>query len=162
MTSTGIVRRRNALLMRRHTLPTKPLCVMILAAFVAGNWNANLQAGAPSFTFATDSSSIVEATPLPQSLLASVQHWASIESRPFTKPPKDAPSGQGGNHHGASVAEKLAFLYALVGGTILLVYGPQEKEGNVWTVDGKSETVAGGLALGLSVALFRDIRTKRP
>ena len=42
----------------------------------------------------------------------------------------------------------------------MLVYGPREKEGAVWTLDGKSETVAGAAALALSVGLFRDIRKK--
>jgi hypothetical protein len=94
------------------------------------------------------------------SIDASIKKWASIESR-------HAGSIQPGNTatktdcNGASVTEKLAFVYALVGGTILLVYGPQEKEGTVWTVDGKSETVAGAVAIGLSFALFRDIRAKK-
>jgi hypothetical protein len=58
------------------------------------------------------------------------------------------------------MAEKLAWIYALVGGSLLLVYGPREKEGDVWTNDGKSETVAGAAAIVLSFALLRDIRKK--
>jgi hypothetical protein len=65
-----------------------------------------------------------------------------------------------GDKCSASVPEKLVWLYALVGGSILLVYGPQEKDGDVWTTDGKSETVAGAVAIGLSFALLRDIRNK--
>jgi hypothetical protein len=61
----------------------------------------------------------------------------------------------------ASVAEKLAWLYALIGGSVMLITGPQEKEGDKWTVDGKSETVAGAAAIVLSFALLKDIRKKR-
>jgi hypothetical protein len=61
----------------------------------------------------------------------------------------------------ASMAEKIAWLYALVGGSIMLVTGPAEKEGDVWTVDGKSETAAGAAAVVLSFYLLKDIRKKR-
>lgn len=61
----------------------------------------------------------------------------------------------------ASMAEKLAWLYALVGGSIMLVTGPGEKEGDKWTVDGKSETAAGAAAVVLSFYLLKDIRKKR-
>jgi hypothetical protein len=61
----------------------------------------------------------------------------------------------------ASWAEKLAFLYALVGGSVMLITGPGEREGGEWTVDGKSETVAGAAAVVLSFALLKDIRHKR-
>lgn len=95
-----------------------------------------------------------------QTLRASIRRWASIESRRVdTIEQVDTVKRTDCNR--ASVAEKLAFVYALVGGTLLLVYGPQEKEGDVWTMDGKSETVAGAVAIGLSFALFRDIRAKR-
>ena len=60
----------------------------------------------------------------------------------------------------ASVAEKLAWLYLLIGGSILLAYGPTEKSGSRWTSDGKSETAAGAGAIVLSFALLRDIRRK--
>src|SRR5437867_6393096 len=36
----------------------------------------------------------------------------------------------------ASVAEKLAWLYLLIGGSIPLAYAPTEKSGNMWTSDG--------------------------
>ncbi len=105
----------------------------------------------------------VPAQPVAGPIETSVARWAATEARV-------AQAQQGGSSkpvaacgcHGASTAEKLAFLYALIGGTLLVVYGPQEKEGDVWTVDGKTETIAGGVALALSVALFRDIRSKRP
>ena len=60
----------------------------------------------------------------------------------------------------ASVTEKLAWLYAVVGGSLLLAYGPREREGGVWTMDGKSETAAGAVAIALSFALLHDIRKK--
>jgi hypothetical protein len=60
----------------------------------------------------------------------------------------------------ASLAEKLAWLYALVGGSLLTIYGPQEREDGMWTLDGKSETVAGAAALVLSFALLKDIRSR--
>jgi hypothetical protein len=61
---------------------------------------------------------------------------------------------------GASMAEKLAWLYLLVGGSILLAYGPQEKSGSAWSNDGKAETAAGAGAIVLSFGLLRDIRKK--
>src|SRR5207244_3079772 len=61
---------------------------------------------------------------------------------------------------GASMAEKLAWLYLLVGGSILLAYGPQEKSGSTWSNDGKAETAAGAGAIVLSFGLLRDIRKK--
>lgn len=63
--------------------------------------------------------------------------------------------------NGASVVEKLAWLYLAVSGAIFLAYGPQEKTDNVWTDDGKSETVAGATALVLSFGLLHDILKRR-
>ena len=60
----------------------------------------------------------------------------------------------------ASWVEKLLFVYALVGGSIMVVTGPTEKEGDVWTADGKTEFFMGAGAVALSVALFRDIQKK--
>jgi len=63
--------------------------------------------------------------------------------------------------NGASMATKLAWLYLTVSGSILLAYGPQEKTDNIWTDDGKSETVAGATALVLSFGLLHDILKRR-
>ena len=128
---------------------------------MAVGWDADLRASEGQ----TDADSLptVPVQQLPGPIGASVSRWAATEARVLR-------AQQGGSSspaapcgcHGASTAEKLAFLYALIGGTLLVVYGPQEKEGDVWTADGKVETIAGGLALALSVALFRDIRSKKP
>jgi hypothetical protein len=63
---------------------------------------------------------------------------------------------------GASLSEKLACAYLLVGGAIMLYYGPKERENGRLTMDGKSEAVGGGAAIVLSVALLRDILKRRP
>ena len=62
---------------------------------------------------------------------------------------------------GASLAEKIAAVYLLVGGAIMLYYGPKERENGQLTMDGKSEAVAGAASIGISIALFHDIFTKR-
>ena len=108
---------------------------------------------------ATDLS--VVATLAPGAIHAGVRRRADAESQRLSR------SGQRSEANtstkcSASLAEKLAWIYALVGGSILLVYGPQEKDADVWTLDGKSETVAGGTAVVLSFALLRDIRRKGP
>ena len=68
--------------------------------------------------------------------------------------PKSAPEG-------ASLAEKIACAWLLVGGTIMLYYGPKERENGQLTMDGKSEAVAGAVSIGISIALLHDILTKR-
>jgi hypothetical protein len=90
---------------------------------------------------------------------ASALRWALAESDRLARL-SQSDTASSGNKCAASLPEKLAWVYALVGGSILLVYGPQEKNGDVWTMDGKSETVAGAVAVGLSFALLRDIRKK--
>lgn len=72
-----------------------------------------------------------------------------------------APAAAPEKHGGASVAEKLACAYLLIGGSVMLYYGPREKENGRLTMDGKSEAVAGAGAIVLSVALLRDILKKR-
>lgn len=62
---------------------------------------------------------------------------------------------------GTSLAEKVACAYLLVGGAIMLYYGPKEKDNGELTRDGRSEAYAGGIAIGISVALLRDILKKR-
>ena len=62
---------------------------------------------------------------------------------------------------GTSLAEKIACAYLFVGGAIMVYYGPQEKENGQLTRDGKSEAIGGAAAIGLSVALLRDIVKKR-
>jgi hypothetical protein len=89
----------------------------------------------------------------------SIARWTAAElQQPLTSRQNSAATS--GDTCRASMTEKIAWLYALVGGSILVVYGPQEKNGDVWTMDGKSETVAGAGAVILSFALLRDIRKK--
>jgi hypothetical protein len=90
---------------------------------------------------------------------ASALRWASAESDRLARLGQ-SDTASPGDKCAASLPEKLAWVYALVGGSILLIYGPQEKNGDVWTMDGKSETVAGAVAIGLSFALLHDIRKK--
>lgn len=63
---------------------------------------------------------------------------------------------------GASLAEKIACAWLLVGGAIMLYYGPKERENGQLTMDGKSEAVAGAVSIGISVALLHDILKRRP
>jgi hypothetical protein len=108
---------------------------------------------------AVGESSALEGALTIETLRASARRWASAESHRVARSGQSS-AASSSNRCRASMAEKLAWIYALVGGSILLVYGPQEKEGDVWTNDGKSETVAGAVAIGLSFALLRDIRKK--
>ncbi len=101
----------------------------------------------------------IGATLPPGTIRASALRWASAQSHRLPQSAQND-AGPASDRCAASVVEKLAWLYALVGGSILLVYGPQEKEGGVWTMDGKSETVAGAAAIVLSFGLLRDIRKK--
>ncbi len=73
------------------------------------------------------------------------------------QPATSAPAERGGT----SLAEKIACVYLLVGGSIMLYYGPREKENGVLTNDGRSEAIGGAGAIGLSVALMHDIFKKR-
>jgi hypothetical protein len=94
-------------------------------------------------------------------LLASARRAALAE--PLRTVPQDPKARDDrGNQCGASVTERVAFLYLLVGGAVLLYYGPKEREGDRLTVDGWSEGVAGAASIGLSFALLRDILKKRP
>jgi hypothetical protein len=93
-------------------------------------------------------------------LLASARRAALAE--PLRTVPQDPHGRDDRNQCGASVAEKVTFLYLLVGGSVLLYYGPKERDGDRLTVDGWSEGVAGAASIGLSFALLRDILKKRP
>lgn len=143
----------------------RPIAALVVAALVGVPCHAAMlaserhdlaaESGSPPVRVAVE----VRPTLPPGAIRASALHWASAESRRLVQ------TGQSGaaaasDRCSASVVEKLAWLYAVVGGSILLVYGPQEKEGGVWTMDGKSETVAGAAALVLSFGLLRDIRKK--
>jgi hypothetical protein len=146
----------------------------IVAALVAALVSVPLQAAArvsqpddraagsqssPARVAAVSESSTVEAALTIETIRASTRRLASAESHRVARSDQSGAAGSG-NRCPASVAEKLAWIYATVGGSILLVYGPREKEGDVWTNDGKSETVAGAAAVGLSFALLRDIRKR--
>jgi len=58
----------------------------------------------------------------------------------------------------ASWAEKTAWAYLLVGGSIFIVTSPGEKNADgSWSRDGKGEMAAGIGAVAISFALLRDI-----
>lgn len=71
-----------------------------------------------------------------------------------------APAPAAADRGGTSLAEKIACVYLLIGGSIMLYYGPKEKENGVLTNDGRSEAIGGAGAIVLSVALMRDIFKK--
>ena len=87
----------------------------------------------------------------------------AVQTRPLAAAGgrQDAPAAAAGRG-GASLAEKIACVYLLVGGSIMLYYGPREKENGVVTRDGKSEAIGGAGAIVISFALLRDIVKKRP
>jgi hypothetical protein len=93
-------------------------------------------------------------------LLASALRTLSAEPL-RSRPSEDRDRDDCGSRSGASVAEKVAFLYLLVGGSVLLAYGPQERSGDRVSTDGKAEAVAGAAAIAISFALLRDILKKR-
>jgi hypothetical protein len=151
-----------------------PFAREIVAVLVAALVSVPLQAAArasgpddpaegsqspPVRVAAVGESSAVEAALSIEAIRASTRRLASGESHRVTRSGQTGDAAPG-KRCPASMAEKLAWIYALVGGSLLLVYGPQEKERGVWTNDGKSETVAGAVAIGLSFALLHDIRKK--
>ena len=87
--------------------------------------------------------------------VVSVEAPLAASGAPQAVPPATA------EPNGTSLAEKLACAYLFVGGAIMLYYGPREKENGQLTRDGKSEAIGGAAAIGLSVALLRDIVKKR-
>jgi hypothetical protein len=151
-----------------------PFTRKIVAVLVAALVSVPLQAAArasepddraagsqspPVGVAAVGESSAVEAALTFETIRAGTRRLASAEAHRVARSGQSGAAGSGNRCH-ASLAEKLAWIYALVGGSILLVYGPREKEGDAWTNDGKSETVAGAASIGLSFALLRDIRKK--
>jgi hypothetical protein len=97
----------------------------------------------------------------PGAITASIERWAAFEARKASAADQAAtPPGTEGCQ--ASFAEKAAFAFLVVGGSIMLAYGPQEKENGVLTRDGKSEVIGGAAAIVLSVFLLRDILNRRP
>jgi hypothetical protein len=138
--------------------------VLLVAALIGVPWQASALASEPEHTADSTppSPGRVEIAQEPPLTVGTIRETAlrlaREESHRFER---SSQSAAGPSHPcTASVAEKLALLYAVVGGSLMLAYGPREKEGAVWTLDGKSETVAGVAALALSVGLFRDIRKK--
>ncbi len=101
-----------------------------------------------------------EAVAAPLTIRGSALRVAADHAHLMTRQ-QDAAAAGGGSRSGTSWAEKLTAVYLLVGGAIMLAYGPTEKEGDVWTMDGKSETVAGAASIALSIALFHDIWKRR-
>jgi hypothetical protein len=134
---------------------TRPAAALLCAALVTAPLQGAMRAGdgdRPADGLAADAA--------PWTIRTSALRVAADHAHLMTRQQEPAAAG-GGSPSGTSVAEKLAAVYLLVGGSIMLVYGPTEKEGEVWTADGKSETVGGAAAIGLSIALFHDIWKRR-
>jgi hypothetical protein len=91
---------------------------------------------------------------------ASLQRWVALEARrdSRTNQTSQAPAA---NPCKVSVAEKAAFVLLLVGGSIMAVYGPQEKEGGNLTNDGRSELIGGAGAVVVSFMLLHEMLSKR-
>jgi len=101
-------------------------------------------------------------------LAASIAHAAREAARagrhePDGAPPAmhrqpDAAATTAVEKRGASWAEKTAWAYLLVGGSVFIVTSPGEKNADgSWSRDGKAEMAAGIGAVGISFALLRDI-----
>jgi hypothetical protein len=85
---------------------------------------------------------------------ASIARVAVATARASHASADEASSGQ----PRASLAEKTAWAYLLVGGCIFIVTSPGEKNADgSWSRDGKAEMAAGIGAVGISFALLRDI-----
>ena len=91
--------------------------------------------------------------------LASARRMTSTEELRVEQPAGAAtPAGE---RCGASMAEKLAWLWLLGSGTVMLITGPREQDAGHWYNDSKSEGIAGAVSIVLSFALLRDIRKQR-
>jgi hypothetical protein len=90
---------------------------------------------------------------------ASVQRWASLEARRYSRTGQTTQAATA-NPCKASVAEKAAFVLLLVAGSIMVVYGPQETEGGRLTNDGKSELIGGAGGIVVSFMLLHDMLSR--
>jgi hypothetical protein len=91
--------------------------------------------------------------------LARAQRTASTEAALVD--PQAGAARPAGERCGASTAEKLAWLWLLGSGTVMVITGPREKDAGHWYNDSKSEGIAGAVSIVLSFALLRDIRKQR-
>jgi hypothetical protein len=89
---------------------------------------------------------------------AAAERLARAEARQSaSEPAPDPPKRQG-----ASRAEKLAFVYLLVGGCVFIATSPGEKDENGRvSSDGKWETAGGIGAVAISFALLHDILSRK-
>jgi hypothetical protein len=136
----------------RHSVTTLALITALIGAPTGA-------LAAPPESESRPSPTAVVAAPGPGVISASVQRWASIEARRYSRTGQttQAPAA---NPCRASLAEKAAFVLLLVGGTIMVVYGPQEKEGGNLTNDGRSEVIGGAGAIVVSFMLLHDILSR--
>jgi hypothetical protein len=93
------------------------------------------------------------------SLLASARRIASAERLRIDSATKQAASTS--TRCGASTAEKIAWLWLLGGGTVMLITGPREQDPGHWYNDSKVEGEAGAASIVISFFLLRDIRRQR-
>jgi hypothetical protein len=76
--------------------------------------------------------------------------------------PSSASAAHPREHHGASRAEKLAWAYLLIGGTVFIATSPGEKgDTGQWSDDGKWEMAGGIGAVAISFALLHDILSQK-
>jgi hypothetical protein len=91
--------------------------------------------------------------------LASVRRIAASEAGRLQAEPVAAPAVKA--RCGASTVEKLAAVWLLGSGSVMLITGPREQDAGHWYNDSKSEGVAGAVSIVAAVALIRDIRKQR-
>ena len=135
----------------------RPLVVLLVAALVSVSWEGVASASEPEYR----TESAVETREGGRPIAASALRLASTESYRLERTVQSDAADSGGRG-GASIAEKVAFVYLLVGGSIFLVTSPGEKVDGHWTNDAASETIGGAGAVAISFFLLRDILKKRP
>ncbi|MGB7220283.1 MAG: hypothetical protein WBD07_15905 [Vicinamibacterales bacterium] len=139
-----------------HSFIGRPMAALLVFALVGMAWEGTARAGGPDDRGAGFSTAVARASERP--IAASVARIASTESYRLQQPAQ----GSAGASGGASLAEKMAFVYLLVGGSMFLAISPGEKVDGEWTNDALSETIFGAGAIGISFWLLHDILKKRP
>jgi hypothetical protein len=130
----------------------RPIAALVIAGLVA--------APAVGRAAGTDAAPRADAAPRRDGAwLASANRIASTEA--FRVQPPASAAKPADDRCGASMAEKLASLWLLGSGSVLLIYGPREKDAGHWYSDSKAEGAAGAVSIAFAVALLHDIRKQR-
>ncbi len=136
---------------RRATArPARAVAALVVAALVAVP--AMARAAGP------EAAGGAKKPPLDGALRATMRRLASTESARVEPQAAARPAAE---RCGAPMAEKLAWLWLLGSGTVMLVTGPREQDAGHWYNDSKSEGIAGAVSIAISFALLRDIRKQR-